>query len=455
MSGVSKEAVNIQKEVREQIEVIRHLLLQFSQSDSCNLHGKLEASFKKLVQSTWHALPQSDPQGSALATASCIPLWGLLNFYTSAVSPLAAEKRAFVTQMLTAMYPKPKDRRCIFQQVNCCGRDSASSVPLSTTLRIMDTPVEFSESVAPTALKYRTCVLFVANSVVLEETLSRPKGESLAQEKTRLFLEILPHCVIGEASEGMTPQVVHVKVSDTSNSLFSWRTFALTVWKYLIMAHIHCPAQKEAIVSFLTKSFWSTKLFVHGEARVAYNTVTSPLVNRINACLSINPQKASVAADNDPLAAPGAIPLMGAPLGVLRADETTTELSGPFSADPVATVEAPEMQMESDRVAERLLSKIQSEVDFFGSSPTCRDADQLVMLSRSLLFCPTSRASAASGLSSDKLDMILFDRKRGRDWDSCEGPLFLPHTSCGADLLDKGNNNASESTLERLASRWN
>lgn len=421
-----------------------------------------EKVFMSFMKKTWHGLPTEEAQGCALSTAACIPVWELLHFFTSAYGPMSPRQRAFAVQLLSTLYPKSRDRRCVFQQLNCCGSNTASAVPL-TVLIPFDDKAGYTYPVHEAESAYMAVVNRVASSVKTEEECVVPGGEkSLSSALTAFVQGVLPKCCLisseaeKEKSDGSR---VFIDIRDKGSDMFSWHTFLRTLWTLLVLAELHSVPEGRELGVFLSSSAWSNKTVIVNGASVSYAALLAPLVDASMVCLSVNARTIPTTTDNTPLIDPRILFLMRFDRGKAAAAGSSGSdalaLAKAVSPTPLQLASSPIMQGRDEQTRETLLRTIPDEVDFMGASSSCRDCDQLTILCRSMLFAPIScDGTSSSGLATSTLQSILLNRKRPRDGSAGEGPSLLPVRSSLTDVLAERKKD-DHTTLERLTLSWN
>lgn len=91
----------------------------------------IERDYVEASYLIWSKLSQG-AQGYVVATAACLPVWEALNFLTSSLYPVENNVRGYFLIMLTSLYPKYRDRRCLYQHLSGYGEGNGS-VPLTAT----------------------------------------------------------------------------------------------------------------------------------------------------------------------------------------------------------------------------------------------------------------------------------------------------------------------------------
>lgn len=406
-----------------------------------------EALYKKFCTAAWEQLPTGNAKGSALATASCIPLWEMLNCVSSTYSHLDVTSKARVVLMLTAMYPKSKDRRALYQQLSRFTGGVNTSVPLST-----ETP----------ALTEATQLFFRDNRVpqILEAVnLQGVDPENPARNlkkvstSTKVLLEkILPSSII---TFDTTSSEFTVRCG--SQGPFSLNGFLLVVWKCLVYSELMNTPERRQLSQYLTTSAWASKEVERAGEKIEYAAFFKPLVSICAVCLSQNPRTPATAIDNVPMFDPRLVPLLLAPESCLSppvVDQLAVGANARATDTKLSLSSVDNAKKLHDETVQKLKSDIPGEVDFMGSSSTCRDCDSVTILCRDMMFSNLSGVRSPGDSKTSLLHAALFSRKRARDDSSSgEGPSFVPVASSISDMLSDGKAE-SLTTLERLAMSW-
>ncbi|PWU86337.1 hypothetical protein C3747_550g1 [Trypanosoma cruzi] len=124
--------------------------------------------------------------------------------------------------------------------------------------------------------------------------------------------DVLPQCqfVRGEAEAAFVtancPSAIVISMSDEpSLSIRSHEVLQQTIWKYLILLHVHLPEERRTLSNYLTTSAWSQQsLKLSDDSVVTYAAIMAPIVHEAAVCASLMPSVASDASDNAPLIHP-------------------------------------------------------------------------------------------------------------------------------------------------------
>ncbi|TPP49794.1 3-beta hydroxysteroid dehydrogenase/isomerase family protein [Leishmania donovani] len=252
----------LQSQVKTCVDDIEDVLASSDSLFSNEVHNRLSATYQRFLQHVWCEVPMNSADGSALATVSCMPIWELLNQHTSACVLSAAPEKAIAVQLLSSMYPKSKDRRCVFQQPSCYGSNSQTAVPLSTHVPIQ---------------------MFVPDNSSAEQNLEYVKAAQ----------RILRIATVGNYTDA----------KESASVASAVRTF--------INTYLSLPEARNLSL-FLCSSRWSTRLVELDGRKVSYSELLSPLLDICSLCLSVNPRSVSASVDTVPLIDPRVMPfLMG------------------------------------------------------------------------------------------------------------------------------------------------
>jgi hypothetical protein len=414
----------------------------------------LSSTYRRFLKYAWHDLPVSSAEGSALATVSCMPLWELLNEYTNTCGPLAESKRGFAVQTLTAMYPKSKDRRCVFQQLNCSGSNPQTAVPLSTHI-----PLEMSVPEIPANSVWNEYVTALQGLSRISRLGSYTDGKETSTVSAllrSLVTVLLPKCVLVDAASpqaATSSSVINILLRDSGTEWNSGFFFLRGIWNALsIGEYLNLPETKE-LVSFLRSSRWSSQVVSFSGQNVPYARILSPLADICSLCISLSLRTPSTSVDTVPLIDPRVVELLcGSGIKVLPSSCAET-FANTYLQDEVLERKTSLVEQKTEHVAEQLNETIPSEIDLMGFSPSCRDFDQLAYLCRDLLFLPSLESSESKEKRQRRNRDLLFNRKRGRGGSSVDGPCFIPVKSGLSDLMEKSSTE-SQVTLERLCCKW-
>lgn len=446
----------MQEDIAQTVKALSRLLDRAVQGGEDDVGAVCSSDCLRLFHqfhcATWGRLVDSAPTGAALATAACMPVWEMLNTFTAAGAIVDVRKRSFIVQLLTSMYPKARDRRCLFQQVDGLGRGPASAVPLYA--RAPDSSLGKTVVVAradgAVSVSYRAAMR--ASLTSGDAAWSESSAAAHIADLTR---KVLPSCVIMHTEESGSAGGAHaahsdqtaIRLDDVSLRETSWRAFALMLWKSIVMAEMHCPSEAKALTSFLTTSTWAHQSVLVGGEAVSYASIFTPFVDACMVCLSLNPRVASTAAANTALIDPAvtrSLAVQDRSLGCIDMDATDT-LSLAYPAHDVLEPASVAAVDKSDKIRDMLQQTVPGEVMFFGASSSCRDCDQLTLLAREMLFAPATARDRPKGMNVNMLRECMFNRKRNR-----EGPCLLPVSSSLADTMSGDTSNEKQSTLERL-----
>lgn len=403
--------------------------------------------FRSFFSTVWVKLAGCGENGAALATASCIPLWEMLNCVASTFSSLDAIPKARMVQMLTAMYPKSKDRRSTYQQLTKYASKIGTAVPLSTDTPCMTESTVFLAGTGklPKALKDVDI-----DNVDIDSGDSAEKMKIAAAVKT-LVERVLPSTVIvGGQKRGSFSAVCGNEALGPVEVLMS------VVWKCLVFAELGDIPEKRQLSQYLVSSGWSSKAVEQSEPRITYASLFAPLTTMCMVCLSCNSLTPSVSADSIPLFDPHIAQ------SVLEEERCLATVADQLSASKKARVCATKVSLPSLSTGERsredtvkkLTSEVPEEVAFMGTSSSCRDCDRLTILCRDILFSTLSTERVPAETGTSLIHTALFSRKRSREGGSLsEAPSFTPIASSISDMLSD-QKDSERNTLERLALSW-
>ncbi|RNE98915.1 putative 3-methylcrotonyl-CoA carboxylase [Trypanosoma conorhini] len=434
---------------------------------SSELAAQLVEVYWSFMRAVHHDLVLKEPQGAALATAACIPVWEMLHLYGGSFGGISGASRAFVVGLLTALYPKTRDRRCLFQHLGCVGGLGSPRVPLANRLPMWAEVMRWTSDERPVPGAYGEVVAYVQNTVSAEECiLSRTSCNSLKAKIKLLMEDVLPHChfVAGDAEAASVaaahPAAVVISTSgEPSASMRSQEVLKQTVWKYLILLHVYLPEERRALGNFLTTSAWAQqRVRLPDDSMVTYAALMAPVVHEAAVCASLMPSVASDAADNAPLLHPRVLDvLLPKPKATREFAPPPEDLTKAFVPDKIQKRCVSVARTTVAAVRELLEESIPQEIAFAGESTSCRDCDKLTQFCRDVLFSPVAQHTAAGGaaaLSPRAMRCMLFDRKRRRDDGFYEGPVFLPVASSLSGVLDEKAANQPLSALERIVTAF-
>nr|CCD11816.1 unnamed protein product [Trypanosoma congolense IL3000] len=153
--------------------------------------------YRRFMLTVHHDLGSSIDKGPALATAACIPLWEMLHFYSGAFAPLQASSKALVIILLTSLYPKARDRRCLYQHLGCVGSLGFSSVPLNWNVPTKTEVIEDLTSDGSEQDGYSEIVNYVQNTLLVEEEILKTCSTVGLGSKVKTLMEdVLPRCYL-------------------------------------------------------------------------------------------------------------------------------------------------------------------------------------------------------------------------------------------------------------------
>ncbi|CBZ23515.1 conserved hypothetical protein [Leishmania mexicana MHOM/GT/2001/U1103] len=443
----------LQNQVKTCVDDIEDALASSNSLSSNEVHDRLSATYQRFLQHVWCEVPMNSADGSALATVSCMPIWELLNQYTSACALSAAPEKAIAVQLLSSMYPKSKDRRCVFQQPSCYGSNSQTAVPLSTHVPLQ--MFVLNNSNAEQNLEYAKAAQRILRIATVGNYTDVKESAAVASAVRTFINNVLPRCTLishpGELPK-QTRGEVHILWDSPTCDWSSGRIFLLTLWCLLVAAEYLSLPEARNLSLFLCSSRWSTRLVEVDGRKVSYSELLSPLLDICSLCLSVNPRSASVSVDTVPLIDPRIMLfLMGS--GITEEQcEIGADFATEYSARPATEGKRSLTLRRADCVKEQLTENIPNEIGFMGTSSSCRDFDQLAYLCRDCLFVPTAK-NIASGISASRRRDMLFNRKRTRATSSSDGPCFIPVKSVVTNMLEKTDTDALV-TLERLCCKW-
>ncbi|KAG5485873.1 hypothetical protein CUR178_07466 [Leishmania enriettii] len=444
---------HLQSQVKTCIDDVEDVLASSDSLPNNTMSEKISATYERFLKHVWYELPVSSAGGSALATVSCMPIWELLNQHTSACALSTAPAKAIAVQLLSSMYPKSRDRRCLFQQPSCYGSNAQTAVPLSTQVPFqMLMPKCCAGEQNIEYIKAAQRVLRIAAVC----NCADGKDPGAVASAVRTFLNnVLPKCTLISHPRELAKQTrgeVSILWDSPSCDWLSGRIFLLTLWCLLVTTeYLNLPEYRNLSL-FLCSSRWSERVIELDERKVSYSELLSPLLDICSLCLSVNPRSVSASVDTVPLIDPRVIPfLMGSGI-----KEEQREVGSCFNTEyngrPGTEGKKSLTLRRADYVKEQLIGAIPNEVNFMGTSSSCRDFDQLAYLCRDCLFVPTTK-SFTSGISLSRRRDMLFNRKRTRDTSISDGPCFIPVKSTVTNMLEK-KDAAALVTLERLCCKW-
>ncbi|GET85898.1 hypothetical protein, conserved [Leishmania tarentolae] len=443
----------LQNQVKTCIDDLEDVLASSNSLSSDEIYNRLSTTYQRFLQHVWCELPMNSADGSALATVSCMPIWELLNQQTNACALSATSEKAIAVQLLTSMYPKSKDRRCVFQQPSCYGSNSQTAVPLSTHVPMqLLVPNNSNAEQSPEYVKVAQRIL----KIVMVGNYTDLKESTAVASAVRTFINtVLPRCTLishpGELPK-QTKGEVHILWDSPTCDWSSGRMFLLTLWCLLVAAELFTLPEARNLSLFLCSSRWSTRLIELDGRKVSYSELLSPLLDICSLCLSVNPRSAPASVDTVPLIDPRVMSLLVGS-GI---KEEHCEFGACFAKEyherPATKRKKSLTLRRAECVKEQLIESIPNEIDFMGTSASCRDFDQLAYLCRDCLFVPTTK-NMESGVSASRRRDMLFNRKRMRATLSSDGPCFIPVKSAVTDMLERTDTDALV-TLERLCCKW-
>ncbi|KAG5486695.1 hypothetical protein LSCM1_07948 [Leishmania martiniquensis] len=443
---------HLQDQAKTCIDDVEDVLASSSSLSIDAMSDKISATYQRFVQHVWCELPMSSAGGSALATVSCMPIWELLNQHTSACALATASAKAIAVQLLSSMYPKPRDRRCLFQQPSCYGSSTQTAVPLSTQVPIQ---MLLPKNSAPEQnIEYIKAAQRILRIAVIGSYTDGKESGAVASTARTFLNTVLPKCTIIPHPRELAKQTrgeVCILWDDPLCDWLSGRVFLLTLWCLLVATDYLNIPEYRSLSLFLCSSRWSERLIELDERKVSYSELLSPLLDICSLCLSVSPRSVSSSVDTVPLIDPRVMPfLMGngikdeqCEIGACFATE--------YSAGSGAEGKKSLTLRRAEYVKEQLIESIPNEIDFMGTS-SCRDFDQLAYLCRDCIFVPTSK-NFQSGISASRRRDMLFNRKRTRGTSLADGPCFIPVKSAVTNMLEKRDTDALV-TLERLCCKW-
>ncbi|KPA83624.1 hypothetical protein ABB37_01895 [Leptomonas pyrrhocoris] len=410
-------------------------------------------TYRVFLERTWYELPLHNVDGSALATVSCMSLWELLNEYTSICNPLEASKKAFAVQALTAMYPKSKDRRYMFQQLNCCGNNAQTAVPLYVHI-----PLETSMPAIPENDAHRDYVTTVQAITKIARLGSFRDGKetSTVSALIRGFVTaILPKCTLVDASNLQSSSQsngICICLCDSSNAWNSGVYFLMSLWSSLFVGEYLNLVEFKELVTFLRSSRWSSQTVRFGRQKMSYSKILSPLTDISALCVSLNPRSPSASVDTVPLIDPRIVQLLCGK-GYKTFSSQADTLTNTSVQHYITEINSSLVEKTAEHVKEQLNETIPNEIDLLGFSSTCRDFDQLAYLCRDLLFLPSIECLTSRKKLQARRRDLLFNRKRGRRENDLDGPCFIPVNAGLSHVMEK-KSSGSQVALERLCSKW-
>ncbi|KAH9586676.1 hypothetical protein LSM04_005309 [Trypanosoma melophagium] len=450
--------------VHSLIEDLGKLLLAWTHDvGSAEVATQLVDLYWRFMTAVHHDLVLREAQGAALATASCIPVWEMLHFYSGAFGPLRGSARAFVVTLLTALYPKTRDRRCLYQHAGCVGGLCFPRVPLSTRLPMSAEVMKCVNSGNDKQSDvYNEIVTFVKNTVSAEECiLSSPSIKGLKSKVKTLVEDVLPRCrLVKDGTEGALLGVGYndsIIIPLSGKAIVPMKSYDVlreTIWRYLILCYVYSPDDRTVLGNFLTTSTWSQKnVRLEGDLDVTYASIMLPILHEAAVCASLMPPVASDVSDNSPLIQPHLLSVLLPQEKAKRSSPNPKDnLTEAFVPDRLARRKVAISHTTLSNLRELLEESIPQEIAFSDESASCRDCDKLTQLCRSAIFSPLLKGTECGGFSVPFMKRILFDRKRKRDDHFYEGPVLLPIVSSLSEMLEDRRMKRSLSTLERIVS---
>ncbi|CAJ1016950.1 hypothetical protein Q4I30_001117 [Leishmania utingensis] len=443
----------LQIQAKTCIDEVEDVLGSSNSLSTNEVYDRLSATYQRFLQHVWCELPMNNQGGSALATVSCMPIWELLNMHTSKCALSSAPAKAIAVQLLSSMYPKSKDRRCVYQQPSCYGSNSQTAVPLSIQVPIQ--MVVPKSSAAEQNVEYVKAAERILKMTTIGNYTDGKEAAAVTSTVRTFLINVLPKCTIVSDPRELPKQArgeVHILWDSPTCDWMSGKIFLLTLWCLLIITEFLNLPEYRNLSLFLCSSRWSTRLVELDGCKISYSELLSPLLDICSLCLSMNPRFASSSVDTVPLIDPR----VNAFLNGSDVNEERCEIGEYFakeySARPTMDGKKSLTLHRADYVNKQLIEDIPNEIDFMGASSSCRDFDQLAYLCRDCLFVPTTD-TLVSGISATKRRDILFNRKRMRGAVSLDGPCFIPVKSAVTDMLEKNGTDALV-TLERLCCKW-
>lgn len=386
-----------------QIDSLCHaLLLLTSNPDVQNLTHFLEATVKSLWTHSyvhvWNKLIQK-PQGSVLATASCLPFWENLNFLASRPCPLNCETRAFFLLALTSLYPKYKDKRCFFQHSLDSELD-VRALPLTTTLNCL---LPFNSP----------CINDNSSLSIIKDLMSvcdDVSFSSLDTENKKTFLKNIDSVCLALPSWTINLMSENPTISDGTSTV-TLLFFQFAVWKILLFCEVHKLSEHKKLIAVLTESLWSKTVAV---SQWSVQTIYKSLFEKLLPCISflrlVGAPKIDLPINNLPMLDFRLINslILHPSLGSIPKSYLTWSKK--------CRLRGTSFVCQRKRSALKLTtrySKIKDDLEMFQSSSTCRNCDEMTVLCRDMVFRYSKSAyKAPSFLSDSKIySQILFKRK--------------------------------------------
>ncbi|SCU72377.1 uncharacterized protein TEOVI_000395300 [Trypanosoma equiperdum] len=443
------------------VEEINGNLIEWTTGgDSERLIFRLLDLYNRFMVAVHRDLVSCGDQGPALATAVCIPLWEMLHLYSGPLGPFRASSKAFAITLLTSLYPKTRDRRCLYQQLGCICSLGHPPVPLSWCLPMSTEVVEHVTGDGSAEDSYEAVVGYVRNTVSAEGNIIRASSSSVLNEKVGMLLEdVLPRCyLVVEESATACKEISYenaIIITIGANERSPSRSLCVlkpVIWKYLVLLHVYSPEDARSLGNYVTNSSWAQRTVrVSAQCEATYASLIGPIVHEAAVCTSLIGSNANAAPDNTPFLCPR---LLGTllPTGCRKGGlvDGYGNLTTPFKPNKIMRRGETVYQNVAASLHSALTESIPMELSFFNASSSCRDCDKLTLMCRSAMLTSVTQNSSIKGLPASVVGRMLFDRKRGRD-DVYEGPMFLPSTSTLSDLLGEDEENKMYCTLERIA----
>lgn len=348
----------------------------------------------------WNQLIQK-PQGSVLATAACVPFWENLNLLANRIGPLNSEARAFFLLALTSLYPKYKDKRCLYQH-SFCSETDIRGIPLTTALHTLPPfSCPFIDSKSSLAVLRDlevgfTDISYSKNDAVRELILK--SIDTLSSFLTSYEIKFSSNVL--SASDGKCTVPLSL--------------LQFTLWKIFLFCEVHGFVEQNKLIGSLTSSSWSEQCIVsESSARWAYKSFFVNFSSCVKFLLCVGSPKIDLPINNLPLLDFRLIkPLILDP----QYARTKKEYRSWWRKRRLraATFLCQRKKMLVDE--RKRLTKIKNDVEMFQSSSVCRNCDEMTLLCRDMIFrCskPAYRKPHYSTVSKI-YNQLLFKPKRGK-----------------------------------------
>lgn len=444
----------LQSQAKACIDGADDILTSTFSVSSNDANGALNSTYQQFLQYAWCGLPTSGADGAALATVSCMPVWELLNQSTSPCAPTSNEASAVAVQLLTTMYPKSKDRRCLFQQLNSFGNSSQSAVPLSTRAPLQALVVRVSAVEA--SFEYVRLAKRSLRMAAVGAYTDGKDGPAVASAVRTFVTSTLPKCTLVAGDKEVSKQPrgeLYIAWRSDACDWHAGSVFLLTLWSLFMVAEFLGLPEAKELAQFVRSSRWASRTLNLEGRETAYSKLLAPFLDVCALCVSLNPRSPSAAVDTVPLIDPRVMPFLMGTVPESCPTAVATRFGDSYSVKVATKTKESLTVRRANNVTEQLCDSVPGEIEFMGTSSSCRDFDQLAYLCRNCLFAPTVGSKGHAGVAVSWRRDMLFNRKRPRGGAKVEGPCFLPVQSAVSDMLER-TEAEEQTTLERLCCKW-